>query len=408
MGSAKKILWISYLVPYDGVPHAGGKIHNYYLKGIKKSGKFDIRLLTVAKEKELPKLDYDKYDISADVIVRKFNLKGILWRILWELKRRGLYDRSGGLQPPFIRHMIKEKAKSYSESGYEPDVVIMQWTEVVVSISDIKRYFPKAKIVVIEEDVAFLSFERKFKSATNVIKKAIAKKQYERLKKLELRCISEADLVILNNHKDYRLLKNNIDEDKGNIKVWTPYFENYADVEYIGDRNEIVFYGAMNRPENWKSAIWFIENVWPLLPASEYDLKFYVVGGHPDKQLLKYRSDRIVVTGFVDDVTDIMKHAKCLAAPLVLGAGVKIKILEGLSLGIPVLTNDIGVEGIDVKDGTDYFLCKEPEEYADTICKIMTGEIDIKAVSANAKKYISDNYNISGSLSDFIETLKEL
>ena len=132
MDNAKKILWISYLVPYDGVPHAGGKIHNYYLKGIKKSGQFDIRLLTVAKEKELPKLDLDKYEISADVIVRKFDLKGILWRILWELKRRGLDDRSGGLQPPFIRHIIRDRIKSYSESGYDPDVIILQWTEIAV------------------------------------------------------------------------------------------------------------------------------------------------------------------------------------------------------------------------------------------------------------------------------------
>lgn len=55
MNDKKKILWISYCVPYDSVPHAGGQIHNYYLKKLNATNIYDIELFTFAKEEDLKK-----------------------------------------------------------------------------------------------------------------------------------------------------------------------------------------------------------------------------------------------------------------------------------------------------------------------------------------------------------------
>ena len=135
----------------------------------------------------------------------------------------------------------------------------------------------------------------------------------------------------------------------------------------------MLFYGAMARPENYKSAIWFIENVMPLL--SDLDVRFVIVGARPDKSLLTYASDKVEITGFMDKVDPYFERCLCLVAPLVLGAGVKVKILEAMSSGIPVVTNHIGIEGIYAENGKHYIHCEAPEEYAECIHKLVN---DIK------------------------------
>ena len=65
----EKILWISPYAPYDSVRHAGGKVHNYYVKSFHKSGLFDITLLSLCLKEEEKFLDLDKYGIKNHIYV---------------------------------------------------------------------------------------------------------------------------------------------------------------------------------------------------------------------------------------------------------------------------------------------------------------------------------------------------
>ena len=98
----------------------------------------------------------------------------------------------------------------------------------------------------------------------------------------------------------------------------------------------------------------------------------------------------------------------CMVAPLQLGAGIKIKVLEGLAMGIPVLTNEIGIEGIDAKDGKEYLFCKSPEEYADSIRKIVNGTINTDLLSQNAMDFIKKHFDFQKSYEEYSARLKKL
>ena len=132
------------------------------------------------------------------------------------------------------------------------------------------------------------------------------------------------------------------------IQWLVPYYSNMSGCARKSNNRDILFFGAMSRPENYLSAIWFIENVMPLL--NDLDVRFVIVGSKPPEELKRFKSDRIVITGFVNDTLPYFESSMCLVAPLVLGAGIKVKILEAMSSGIPVLTNDIGIEGIEIED----------------------------------------------------------
>ena len=383
-----RILWISQHFPYDGVAHAGGRIHNYLLKYFHKQ-LGGCYLISFANEEEYNKIDLNKYNIPYDItrvsIKKDFfyfgkKLFNILFVFLYFL----------GLGTAWYIWRIFKASLKYKQEYNEPDVVILQWTSVVNQIWWLKKLFPKSKFVVIEEDVTYLKKER-------IISKSSFSMKFFRIpvfaifKKIELNSLNLSDLVVLNNEKDRDLiLKEEININK--TFVCHPFFQNMLQItnKHIG--KDILFYGAMNRPENYQSAIWFIQNVFSELEPLGF--RFVVVGNKPHESLKKFDNGKsICITGFVENVNPYFENSLCLVAPLLLGAGVKIKVIEAMSSGLPVLTNEIGIEGIPAKDGKEFFLCKSVLDYRRRILEL-SNDFDIGNKMGNsAKELIARNFN---------------
>ena len=267
--------------------------------------------------------------------------------------------------------------------------MILEWTQMVLLLPIVKKFFHEAKIISNEVDVASLGFERRYLKSAYAIQKFLKKIKWDKMMSLETKALETSDLVVLNNPKDEKIVKDmGIQTD---TFVQCPYFQSMTYNIYYGNSHDILFYGAMRRQENWKSAVWFIENVMPGL--ADTDVRFVVIGNNPPKELLKFKSDKVLILGFVEDVSIYFQNALCLVAPLVLGAGIKIKIIEGLSAGIPILTNEIGIEGIPAIDGKDYLHCESPQDYIICIKKLINNEIDKMLISENSKKLIKHNYD---------------
>ena len=394
------------MAPYDGVTHASGKIHNFYLKRLCAEKEVDVTVVTLCKEDEINKLDFEKYGIKNYVSVRKRKgIQGYIWRGIAWLSKLNIWNEYAGLTPCDISKGIMKKVNELSASNYNPDIVILDWTEVLFLFPRIESLFPKAKIVAIEEDVSFLGQQRKAEFSKNILKKKFFETKYQRVKKLEMKYLDQCQLVILNNRKDYKLLLDNGYKNK-NLWIWAPFFQSYLTKEANCGSHNIVFYGAMFREENWRSAVWFIENVMPKLKRE--DIRFVVIGGAPNKRLFKYNDKRIEIRGFVDDISKELSTAMCLVAPLVLGAGIKIKVLEAFSCGIPVLTNGIGIEGIPAQDKVDYFYCEKPDDYVEVINGLLDGEYDIKTIEKNAKAVIKNNFNFNKDAEEFVTKVLEI
>lgn len=401
----KNLLWISFCAPYDKVQHAGGKIHNYYLKYFQKSGGFNIRLISFCYSSEKELLDLDDYRIKNKIFVLEDNwYQKLLKQITNANQRLNPFHSYAGLTPDYQRIMTMNEVRKYSSERYEPDIIILQWTQMVLLAPLLKKIFPKAKLVAIEEDVAFLGYRRRVEYASNRFTKQMADIRYKKLKKIELDVLDKMDLVVFNNPKDELLVKKNECKVKRSIVV-TPYFTNYSGVKRKFNRNRIIFFGAMSREENHLSVIWFLKHVFYRLDES---IEFVIIGGNPKKEILDYQSDRVKVLGFVDNIEPYFSDCLCMVAPLVLGAGIKIKILEAFSAGVPVLTNQIGIEGIRATNGEDYVFCESPEDYINAISQLRTGMIEHEKLSDNAKKLIDEKYNFSKTTQKFLETVKSI
>lgn len=394
------VLWISLRVPYDQVRHASGRIENYYIKKLIQEDSIDLKLITFSKksEIEIAKKDHFLYNIDSDIYLWDTSIRAKIER---QLVKINPYDTYGGGTIPFYWSRINLSLKTLR---FNPDVIILDWTEMLLFLPKFKEIFPNAKYISIEEDVLLLNFQRQYEHCSKSLKKYILKRKYERLRSLEIEQLKECDLVVLNNPKDKKLV-----EGYGvrNTWCWSPYFQNLSSIiTYKKKTKDILYYGSMSRPENHLSVMRLINKILPKIKDPE--VRLIILGNGPQDSLIKLQSDRIIVTGFVDDITPYFESALCLCAPLVLGAGVKIKIIESMSAGLIVLTNDIGIEGIPAVDRRDYLHCESNEDFIKYLDLLLTDEIDVHVFSDNAKRFVKAEYDNEKDSSKFLSLLFDL
>lgn len=394
------ILWISSSPPYSKNSTAGGQTFNYYFKNISRDKRFNVRLIALVDSKTK-----DSVENEMDGIPHKLVSSENSWKKFVNIDSKyNPWTKYSGLISNYRAMRILEEVKNYKKEGYNPDAVILEWTNTVILAKEIKKIFPDSKFVASEHDVTFVGYERK-KEYYKGLKKLLWKIKYVNEKRIELDSLKMCELVLPHNADNRNVLVNEgIDLNK--IMGLVPYYNNMSECNRNSNQKDILFFGAMARMENSLSALWFIDNVLPLL--SDIDIRFVVLGSNPTEELKAKESERIHVTGFVDAVEPYFEKSMCLVAPLVLGAGIKVKVLEAMSSGIPVLTNDIGIEGITAIDGRDYLHCVSPQEYASAIREIHNNKIDVKNLETNAKGMLKEHFSIEQSLHQYQDKLANI
>lgn len=129
----------------------------------------------------------------------------------------------------------------------------------------------------------------------------------------------------------------------------------------------VLFVGSMDYHANIDAAIWFSRTAWLDIAQNHPDLELMIVGRNPAPEVLALASDRIHVTGTVDDIRPFYSSAVAAVVPLRCGSGTRIKILEAMAAGVPVVSTRLGAEGIDVQHNTHILLADSGPEIAAAI-----------------------------------------
>jgi glycosyltransferase involved in cell wall biosynthesis len=130
--------------------------------------------------------------------------------------------------------------------------------------------------------------------------------------------------------------------------------------------SNLVFVGSMNYIPNVDAAEFFVNDVLPLIARERPDVTFTIVGARPSAAVRRLAEDpRVSVTGPVDDVRPYYAAAAAAVVPLRAGGGVRMKILEGMALGVPMVSTTIGAEGLSLEHGRELLIGDTPQELAD-------------------------------------------
>jgi len=132
----------------------------------------------------------------------------------------------------------------------------------------------------------------------------------------------------------------------------------------FADRRDICFLGGFRHSPNVDAARWFAREIMPLLRRAEPGIRFIVAGSHPSPEVLALACDDVVVTGMVADLRDVFDAVRVFACCVRAGAGVKGKLADAMSYGVPAVSTTIGAEGMGLVDGTDLLIADSAENFA--------------------------------------------
>ncbi len=171
--------------------------------------------------------------------------------------------------------------------------------------------------------------------------------------------------------------------------------DEFKPVTHQSNPNHILHIGTMYWPPNIDAVHWFVEQVFSLVCEKRPDVVFDVVGARPPQSIVELGGDGtgINVTGYVDDPTPYHEQAGVMIVPLRAGGGMRVKILNGLAQGMPIVTTSIGCEGIAAKPGTHLLVADTPEDFAAATLRVLSEPELARTLSHNGRELIKNKYD---------------
>jgi len=255
-----------------------------------------------------------------------------------------------------------------------------------------------------------LNYRRLAQHASGVPSQLFYMLEYRKLRSFEAEFARGFNRALLISEHDL----NAIQQDKPLDNVFfNPHgvdFEYFSPNEDIQEEsNSLVFTGNMNYAPNIDAARYFCEEILPLVRAQIPDAKLYIAGADPVPEVQSLESNPSVeVTGRVPDLRVYMGRAQVAIDPLRIGAGLQNKVLEGMSMGLPMVITSIANEGIQAIDGEHVLVADTPEVFAEQIVNLLDNPQERTRIGTAARDFIIENWSWEKHFSDLEEMFVEL
>lgn len=160
------------------------------------------------------------------------------------------------------------------------------------------------------------------------------------------------------------------------------------------DSKEVLFIGKMDYPPNVDSVLFFYREIFPLIRSRVPQARLLVVGISPTSEVRALAADSAVeVTGYVEDVLPYYKRACLSVVPLRASGGTRLKILESMALGRPVVSTTIGCEGLAVVHGENILIADAPADFADQTIQLLRDNILRQRLVVNGRQLVETQYD---------------
>jgi O-antigen biosynthesis protein len=269
--------------------------------------------------------------------------------------------------------------------------VLLNRPHIAVNYVDLLQDFTAIRSVYYGHDLHFERLQREYDlQPTQELKKEI-----DYFYTLEKSIWEKVDVVLYPSQEEAGSVKKIAPQV--NATAVCPYlYEGIGQYEYrkVVQGSNIIFVAGFGHPPNTDAAIWFVKEIFPLIKQSRPDAHLWLVGSRPTDQVLQLRSPFIHVTGYVTD-QELAEHyagARVAVVPLRFGAGVKNKVVEAMAYGVPLVTTDVGAQGLQSLSEL-IPVTTDPKLFADHVLKIMHSDEYWKRLSAAGNSYVANHYS---------------
>ena len=383
-----KILFLSRWFPYP--TNNGSKVRIYnLLRGLAKH--HDVTLLTFADEPGASGDAPEIKKICAEVHVvpwHEFNPNSTRARFgFFSVTPRSIIDTFSPEMAGKITQLLKI---------YNFDLVIASQ----LSMASYRPYFEKTPAIFEEVEIG-LSYGEVYRSSE--LKKRIRHAfTWFKLHRYLSRLLNSFRICTVASEQEQQLLNRNFSLRNGTVEV-IPNCVQVGDYENHRSKvvpNRIVFSGSFRYRPNYDAMLWFVVEVFPYILEEVPDAHLIITGDHADLPLPT--TENITLVGYVDDIQSMIASSCVSIAPLLSGGGTRLKILEAMAMGTPVVSTSKGVEGLDAIGGEQFFVGNTPEVFAGYVVKILKDESMRSQIAANAHRFVKEKYDWETVMTRFL------
>ncbi|SEF55925.1 Glycosyltransferase involved in cell wall bisynthesis [Caloramator fervidus] len=399
MINKKKALFLTTEIPYP--LDNGGKIRSYNLiKGLSKNylidlvcfAEFDVNIDDI---NELKKLCNDIRVVNK-VFTSSLSKANTFVNVV-----KSIFRNRPFIIEKFNDIRFAEHIKHFMLNNFY-NIIIFDHLNITSYINLVKNLSDRP-MVLSQHNAEYLIIKRRYENEKNILKKIYLKYEYEKTKRFEMKVCKEFKKVIVLSEEDKLSL---VSEDyKGdNIEILPISIEmGYRKRQYNSKIKNLLFLGTMSWYPNEHGILWFLDNVFPKLIQYDKDIKLYIVGKNPSEKILKYNSDNIIVTGYVKDVNEYIEKCDICIVPIFIGGGMRVKILECMTKGLPCISTSIGAEGIKAVDGESIIIANSESEFIEKLLNL--NHKFLMKIADNAYKLVCEYYSVDAVNNKLISIL---
>lgn len=190
------------------------------------------------------------------------------------------------------------------------------------------------------------------------------------------------------------VIENGVDVTHFSPTAIAQAYENWDEQQLYPARRRILFVGSMDYHANIDAVVYFANEVWPRLYERKPELQFTIVGRQPPAEVRALaKRPGIEVTGTVEDVRPFYREAVASVVPLRIGSGSRLKILEAMAAGVPVVSTKLGAEGVAVTDGENILLADTPTELYFTLLEVVGNPAKQQQLARAALELVRATYD---------------
>jgi glycosyltransferase involved in cell wall biosynthesis len=249
--------------------------------------------------------------------------------------------------------------------------------------------------VIIAHNVESLIWRRYSETERNPLKRWYIKQQWRKFERFERHAFEKAQRVVAVSAEDGRLIRdcfggrrvdvvdNGIDRD---------YFEA---VRPDPDRNVILFLGSLDWRPNRDAVGLLLDRIFPAVRAAEPSARLCLVGRKPPEALVGRvgESPGVELHADVPDVRPFLAKSGVMVVPLRIGGGSRLKILEAMAAGLPVISTRVGAEGLELVPGEHYLAAEEPEAMSEALVACLRDPRPARAMAGRSRPFVLERYD---------------
>lgn len=177
----------------------------------------------------------------------------------------------------------------------------------------------------------------------------------------------------------------------------------------LPDEPRLVFTGALNTGPNYYGLLWFCHDVLPLVRRVRTDVSLDIVGSNAPPEIRDL--GRLPGVRVHEDVPDVVPHlraARVSVVPLKIGTGTRLKALEAMAAGRPVVGTSVGLGGLEIADGINAEIADDPQSFSDRVCRLLDDDDHASALTQQARHLVEERYSWSAIGARYVSFIAEM